>query len=657
MKPPQELFNHLAGGGLVEAHNSGFEWWIWNKVCVTRYGWPPLAVGSLRCSMAKARASSYPPALKQAGAVLRLSQQKDAAGDRLLKKFSVPRNPTKKDPRLSILPDPADPDFNALVAYCLQDINTEAELSSKVPDLPPEELNYWLADQHINRRGVAVDLAAIADLTAIIEQGYERFNREIREITEGHVEQASQVSRLLEWLRGQGYYLDALDDDAVSEALKDAHGVARRALEIRQAIGSASVKKLYSMRLQATEAGRLHDLFSYHAARTGRAAGNGPQPQNLPNSGPDIAVCRCGTYRASTVSLCPKMCPPGEDRHGEWDHAAAESVLSLAAMRDFDHVAKYFPDVFAAVSGCLRGLFVASPGHEFISSDYSAIEAVVAAALAGEQWRLDIFNTHGKIYEASAAQIFNVPFEEFERHKQETKQHHPLRKKGKVAELASGYQGWIGAWKQFGADGSDEEIKSQILAWREASPAIVEMWGGQTRGKPWDTNAPREYYGLEGAAIAAVLNPGTEYRHREVSYVVRGDVLYCRIPSGRYLTYHAPRLGEGRWPGTYGLSYMGWNTNPKKGPYGWIRMATWGGQLFENAVQAVARDILRDATLRLEAAGYPIVLHVHDEVVAEVPEGFGSVQEFEQIMEVRPAWASDWPVRAGGGWRGKRFRK
>ena len=275
-----------------------------------------------------------------------------------------------------------------------------------------------------------------------------------------------------------------------------------------------------------------------------------------------------------------------------------------------------------------------------ICSDYSAIEAVVLAQLAGEQWRIDVFNTHGKIYEMSAAKITGIPFDEIIDHKKRTGDHHPARGKiGKVAELASGYQGWVGAWKAFGADKhlSEDEIKSAVIAWRNESPAIVEFWRG-----------------LETAAHNAVMNPGHAYGYRDIAYKMSGDVLYCRLPSGRFIIYHNPRLVTADRFGkpVTKLTYM-----RNDSIYGWGRDDTYGGRLAENTVQAVSRDILAHAMPRLEAAGYKIVLHVHDEVAAEVPEGFGSVDELERIMGDLPAWAAGWPVRAAGGWRGVRYRK
>lgn len=655
MEPPVELFDHIARGGLLEAWNSAFEWHIWTNVC-TRMGWPPLPYWLLRDAMAKARAWSLPGKLGKAAEVLQVADQKIGDGTRLLNKFSKPRNPTKKDDRRRLLLTDADQleDGGKLYDYNIGDIKAESAVSARIPDLIPEELELWLLDQCINLRGVNIDRRALANCKAIIEQAHERYTAELSTLTGGTVKGASEIQKLSGWLGAQGVHMASLDAEHVEAALKreDLPVAARRALEIRATLGAASVKKLFAIDRRTSRDGRLRDLFAFCGAdRTGRFAGRGPQPQNLPNSGPAVLRCDringCGRHYAPHLGVCPWCSTPVDfSESTEWSIDAVEDALAVIAYGELDYVEAVFGDAVAAVSGCLRGLFSATEGCDLICSDYSAIEAVVLAALAGEEWRLDVFRTHGKIYEMSAAKITGIPFEEFQRHKAETGDHHPMRKKvGKVAELASGYQGGYGAWRAFGADKhlGEQEIRDAIKAWRKESPAIVRFW-----------------YGLEDAAVAAVQNPGQCYACNGITYGVKDDVLYCQLLSGRKLCYHHPRLHPDVTPWgkqVLKLTYMGWNTDYKKGSTGWLRLDTYGGKLCENVVQATARDILTHALVNVERAGYAVVLHIHDEIVSEVLEGTGSVEEFERIMATLPPWCADWPIKATGGWRGKRYRK
>lgn len=974
---PQDLFDYLAHGGLLGGWNTAFEQWIWNKVCVRLYDWPVLNPAQLRCTMARARAHCLPGTLGAAAEVLGLAQQKNKEGTRLINKFSVPRNPTKTDPRVWIHPEEDPEDAENLYQYCDEDVRAEAAAAAEIPELSEAETEYWLVDQQINRRGVRIDVAGMENCIAIIDQVHAESDAQLPEVTQGAVEKTSQVARITAWLHTQGVHTDSLDEEHIDALLKtELPDVARKVLQIRQVTGSAAVKKAYAMRNTLTQSGRLYDLFTYHASRTGRSTGNGVQPANLPNSGPEVYECKgCGAFFGTHHGKCPECFTsrPPESEKQEWSHRAAEFALYLAGGRSLQLLQYYFGDAMAAISGCLRGLFIASPGHDFIGSDYNSIEAVGLAELAGEEWRREVFRTHGKIYEMSASKISGVPFEEFMIHagysltqlsqpkwweqKPENKgKHHPLRKTiGKVSELAcftrdtqvltdrgyqrivdvrltdkvwdglawtshggviwkgkrpvidldgvkmtpshpisigrlwkearelafnenmlsqalvhasenlpydesilqnravfaqfgssvpaeekntlsppktsseasppgvmlaqnekaliprfvrnirnfishmnmpcpiqntvadyltvflrrltvatalrigafritegaasrcamngvktgdlsfstlsllrggmtrrekwteststgitlpeifdlspswkttetvetclnfknespnwkdvydivnagplhrftiktdsghlivhnSGYQGWIGAWTNFGADEfmNDDQMKDAILAWRAASPAIVEFWGGQERrvtGANGRWHYVQEYFGVEGMTIQAILSPGHTFSFRDFQFVVRKDVLYVRLPSGRELAYHRPRLGPGRYDRGYSISYEGWNTNPKNGPTGWIRMSTWGGKFTENFVQAACRDLLMPALIRLSRAGYLPVLHVYDEAVVEVPEGFGSVEEMERMMMVPTPWSAKWPVRASGGWRGKRFRK
>lgn len=730
LPPPEDLFAYLRTGGLIEAHNVGFERWVWELHCVERLGWQAVRPEQWRCSMAKARAFALPGALADLGAVLGLSQRKDADGKRLLDKFSKPRNPTKGDPRTRILPLPTPADAFAyaasitppgarqstidrivretleehvdavkLYAYNEQDIVVEAEASSRIPDLEGEELAWWQVDQAINRRGVHIDRQGVEDCIAVIKQAHERYNTELLALT--GIDAASKTQQLQGWLHARGVHLDSLDEGHVAEALKGpVAGAERRVLEIRAAVGSASVKKAFAIRNRLSADNRLRDLFIFHGARTGRATGEGPQPTNLPKAGPPVV--RCGKFLGGKIiegTGCNRHYTParlscpwcgGKDRaEFEWNPDAAEDALEVLRVRSYSWAEYVMGDAMATVAGALRGLFTAAPGHDLISSDYNSIEAVGLAMLAGEQWRVKVFRSHGKIYEASASTMYGVPFDEFMRVRKDTGQHHPLRQKGKIGELAFGYQGWVAAAQAFDMPGTENEIKADILRWRRASPAVEFLWGGQTVGKLAGVlqNALRDdydgsvnpdlvrhrgasrwddtplYFGIEGAAVQAILTPGVEYVVRRlngtesgISFVRSGAVLYCRLPSGRTLTYHGARIAPSE-RGGYAITYEGWNSNPKNGPMGWIDIRTWGGRLTENVNQAVCRDILRYACINLEVASYYTVLHVYDEIVAEVPEGFGDIKEFEGIMARLPQWAHDWPIRAPDGWRAKRYRK
>jgi len=304
---PVDLFSHTAAGRLLEAHNSSFEHWIWNRVCVPRYGWPPLPQHLLRCSMSKSQAHCLPAKLEKVGQVLGIAHEKNKDGKRLIDKFCKPRNPTKADPRRRIRPEDDPDDAARLYAYNERDIVAESEVSAAVPDIEGEELEYWLVDQAINYRGVAIDLPNVEACCSIIDQAQERYNAELHVLTGGEVARASEVARLQRWLHGCGVHLDSLDEDAVAEALRrDLPRDARRALQIRATVGSASVKKVYAMRNRVAPTGRLHDLYNYHGARTGRCTGDGPQPTNLPNSGPDVWHCECGAYFGLSKIACPE---------------------------------------------------------------------------------------------------------------------------------------------------------------------------------------------------------------------------------------------------------------------------------------------------------------------------------------------------------------
>lgn len=704
---PKDFCDYVEAGGLLEAHNAAFERWVSRNVMTPRYGFPLVRLSQQRCSMAKARAYAYPGGLAALGEVLKLDVQKSKEGKDLLELFSKPQNPTKKQPLRRVRPEDAPEKAERLYHYNDVDIETEAEASSKIPDLPDAEQEYWFVDQTINDRGVHVDRGSMLACIEIIEQAHEQYNGELQRLT--GIQRASMGAQILAWLVDRGLYLDSLDEEAVTGALKllrkcnadydafvawernnDMNGppapmpdpVATpggmswdvlqeclRVLEVRSLVSSAAVKKVYAMRGQLTKADRLHDLFSFHATRTGRPTGNGPQPTNMPNSGPEVWQCACTRWAPVSrwhCAHCGAMRSPATKTH-EWCVEAVEDALLAIQTRSLATVEALWGDAMATVSGVLRGLFTADEGMDLICSDYTAIEAVVNAQLSGEQWRIDVFNGHGKIYEASAAAMFGVPLEEILDYKKRTGNHHPLRKKGKVAELALGYLGWIGALYDMGGyEGTEDEAKELCKAWRKASPNIVHLGGGQNIG--FGERRRPYLHGLEGMAVAAIQQPNVEFpvmrkngTHSGLTMLYAHDILHMFLPSGRSLKYHAPRLtpntGQNAWRGL-SISYEGWNTNPKNGPVGvWLRMGTYAGKLLENACQATANDILRFGQVNLEKVGYGLVLHVYDENVAEIAKHLGSIEHFEAVMSIMPSWAAGWPIFARGGWRGKRYRK
>ena len=639
---PCDLFEHIASGGLLEATNSQFEYVIWNHVALPKLNWPPLPLEQLRDVAAKARLWGLPGSRKEMGKALGSAVQKDSDGTRLINKFSIPKKPTKKDPRLRLRPFDDPVDGMLLGAYCMTDVQSEMVDSEQIPDASPFEEQLWLYDQKINNRGVAIDIEGVRNCAEILKQVKHKYTAELRGITGGEVQSHEELQKMGNWLEKRGFSMPNMQKDTIVETLDNPNlpELCRRVLEIRVALNSATVKKLGAMQRAVSSDGRLRGMFIYAGAtRTARWSSQIAQLQNLKSSGPKSVE--------------------------NWNVDAVHQALDVISLRDLDALESIYGNALDTVGGCLRGLFVAGSGKELVCSDYSAIEAAVLAVLSGEQWRLDVFRTHRKIYEASAAKITGKPFQEFLDYKERTGNHHPLRKSiGKVAELASGYQGWVNAWKHFGADAyfdDDKAIKEAILKWRKESPAIVEMWGGQyrQRGDSWSFDA--ELYGIEGAAVMAILSPGKIYGYRGIRLGVFSDVLYCQLPSGRRLAYHQPRLDPcthklAKLP-AYKITYMGHNTNRERGAVGWVRMETWGGKMVENIVQAASRDRLAWAIYLLESQGIPVVLHVHDEIVIETPVGAVTVDQLESTMNSAPPWASDWPIVAVGGWHGRRFRK
>lgn len=634
--------------GLIEAFKSDFEWQVWEFYCVPVLGWPQLHIEQLRCAAAKSKAVARPPNLKDAGEVAGVATEhlKDPKGKALIKKLTMPRNLTKKDKARCWTPQTAPEDFQKFYEYNGQDIVAQDAVSLKTPDLTPRELRIWLMDQRVNARGMGINRKAIDDCISIVEQARTREHARLYTLTNGQVKKSTEVAETLRWLGSRGIHLYNLDEDTVAEALerKDYPADVLEVIRIRQKLAFGSVNKLFKMRAQISKHGRLHDQYSYHGAHTGLWNGIEVQVANLYS----------GIFKKP------------ED---------AKRALDAIATQSIEYVEYAFPgvDVLEVVASCLRSLICAPPGSRLISADFTAIQAVVLAALAGEEWRLEVFRTHGKIYEMTASKITGIPFEELLAYRLANKKHHPYRQShGKIPELSAGFKSWINGWKQFGAGEfmTDPEIKAAILKWRADSPMVEELWGGQTRGKfsrnPMNPERP-ELFGLEGMAIAAVLaqrddgKPGEAFGYHGVSFQCFEDILYCTMPSGGMLRYHAPRLQRSERdyasPWELELSYEGWNTNSKRGrPNAWIRMPTHGGTITQNVDAHESREIQATGMLALEDAGYPIVMHTHDENVAEVINGYGSVPHYMSVLRGSfPEWARTpdgkrWPVQIPDAW-------
>lgn len=530
--------------------------------------------------------NGLPMSLDAAGAALHLPQQKMKEGTALINYFCKPCKPTiANGGRTRNLPHHNPEKWAKFKEYAARDVETMRLIFRKLSGFPvPDwERSVWALDTRINERGVMID-RDLANAAVEVDEAFTATHRaELQRLT--GLENPNSVSQLKEWLEGVGVFCESLNKATVKDLLGQVvDPTTKRVLELRQMLGKTSTKKYQAMLAAACNDDRVRGLLQYYGAgRTGRWAGRLVQVQNLPQNHLDEI---------------------GEVREAVKGRDLADLVM------DFDSV----PGV---LSQLIRTAFVAKPGRTFLVADYSAIEARVIAYLAGEKWRQDVFAGDGKIYEASYAKAFHVPVES-------VKKGSPERQKGKIMELALGYGGGVNALKAFGADKlglTENELQELVTAWRTASPTIPRFWR--------DT---------EQAAKNALANPSRTFGIPcGVKYRRDADGLRCRLPSGRILTYWGARLEDGS------IVFMGQNQTTRK----WEKTETWGGKLVENIVQAFARDCLAVALLRLDAAGYETVFHVHDEIVAEAPEGC-RWEDMADIMAQPIEWAPGLLLRADG---------
>lgn len=581
---PQRVLNALANPGVTKtAFNATFE-----RTCLSKYLCVFLQPLSWQCTAVQAAMLALPLSLEGVGEVLDIERKKLKEGADLVRYFSFPCKQTKANGgRPRNLPEHDPEKWRRFKAYCVRDVEAEREIRQKLKNHPtpePEQALYQL-DQEINDRGILVDPVLVERAIECDLLYKEHTARRAYELT--GLDNPNSVAQVREWLADQGVETESLDKKAVKSLLPDMDGEVLEMLKLRLLMAKTSVKKYEAIRRSICSDGRVHGLLQFYGAnRTGRWAGRLVQVQNLPqNHIPDLALAR-----------------------------------QLVRTGRFQDVEALFESTPTVLSELIRTAFVPRTGCRFIVADFSAIEARVIAWLSGEQWRLDVFENGGDIYCASASQMFGVPVE-----KHGVNGH--LRQKGKIAELALGYGGSVGALTAMGALDmglTEEELPMLVNQWRSANPHITKLW--------WDVDA---------AALTA-FSEKTTTRVGNIIFQYQSGMLFITLPSGRRLCYIKPRLQENRF-GRQGLTYEGIGESKK-----WQRIETYGPKLVENIVQAIARDLLALAMLRLRVAGFQIVMHVHDEVVLEVPLGESSVQEVCRIMAIAPEWADSLPLRADG---------
>lgn len=569
---------------LKTAFNANFE-----RACLSAYLHLDLPAEQWECTMVKACMLGLPMSLENVAKVLKLEQQKDAAGKALIRYFSLPCKPTKANGmRTRNLPEHDPEKWQQYKDYCVQDVVTEKAIRNKISffTIPDTEKKLWELDQRINDRGVLIDPVFVNSAIKMDDLNKIRLSNEAIELT--NLDNPNSAAQLKTWLSEEtGDTITDLTKKAIPILLNamPADNV-KRVLNIRQEMAKTSVKKYTAMLKGICSDNRLRGLIQFYGAnRTGRWAGRLVQVQNLPkNELKDLDLAR-----------------------------------QLVREGDTEMVECLFGNVPDTLSQLIRTAFVAPAGHRFMVADFSAIEARVIAWLAGEKWRLDVFNTHGKIYEASASHMFKVPLEAVTKGS-------ALRQKGKVSELALGYQGGPNALIKMGALDMgipEEELPKLVKMWRNANTKIVRLWNvvGEAALKAVSTGVPVQImYGIR--------------------FSVEKGILFIELPSKRRLAYLRPKIKEGLYGDS--LTYEGMDQTTKK----WCTQDTYGGKLVENIVQAIARDCLADAMLRVDAAGYNIAMHVHDEIVTEMPNGQGTLAEINSLLSAPIPWAKGLPLSA-----------
>ena len=601
-KIPEWIVEALQSAGVIKhAYNAAFEWY-----CLNTAGYrTPL--NQWRCTMAHGLYCGYPGGLDAIGKAIGLPQdrQKLATGKALIRYFCVPCRPTKSNGnRTWNLPKHAPEKWQLFKEYCKQDVTAENSILRRLDQypVPAEEERLWQMDGKMNAFGVRVDEELTDGALYIDEVSRQTLMEEAMGIT--GIDNPNSTVQLMEWLEKNGAETDNLRKATVSDLLAEqpAENV-KRMLEIRQQLGKTSVKKYEAIRNAKGADGRVRGLTQYYGAnRTGRWAGRLVQMQNLPRN-------YLGTL---------------------------DEARKIVKKKNYEGLRLIYGNVPDTLSQLIRTAFIPSEGNKFVVADFSAIEARVIAWLAGEQWVNEVFATHGKIYEATASQMFHVPVEKIKKGNPE----YSLRQKGKVATLALGYQGGTSALIAMGALNmglTEEELPDIVLRWRNANKRIVDLW-----------------YSIEQAALK-VMQTAEPQAINGLIFALEGDMLYgqcfltVRLPSGRKLFYPKPFLQENQF-GKMALHYYSTGSNKK-----WGVESTYGGKMTENIVQAIARDCLAETLKRIEDKGLHVVFHVHDEVIIDAPEET-TVEEICGLMADPIPWAPGLILK-GAGFEGQYYMK
>ncbi len=582
---PREILEALTDPGVLKtAYNANFE-----RTCLAKWLDRPMPPEQWSCTAVMARELGLPNSLEKVGEAIGLPEdkQKLKTGKALIRYFSVPCKPTKANGgRTRNLPRHDPERWKLYKEYNIQDVVAEQAIRRRLQKfyIDPSEQTLWEIDQRINDRGVMVDLELAENAVEIDKRSKQELLRRAQELT-GLANPKSTI-QLKAWIENEsGITVESLNKKNINAVRSDADcDSVSEMLDLRAGLAKTSTEKYRAMLRTAGPDRRIRGLtLFYGASRTGRWAGRLVQMQNLPQN---------------------KM--PDKD---------LDIARNLVLRGDKETLELCYDNVAGTLSQLIRTAFIPKPGCRFIVSDFSAIEARVIAWLAGEEWRLDVFNTHGKIYEASAEQMFHLP-------PGSVKKGDTMRQKGKIAELALGYGGSVGALKNMGAlemGLQEEELKPLVDSWRAANPAITKFW--------WDTDRAVKKTIMTGAPMK--LNWGILLRRE-------GPLLKLRLPSGRELSYVSPRVINDSitYEGTVQTSGL------------WGRIESYGPKFVENIVQATARDCLAESMRRLEARNLPIVFHVHDEVICEVPEGISSADEVASVMGEPVSWAPGLPLKA-----------